>query len=283
MKIQFYTPAAKAKAYGFGCASFGFPHAEDPADIQTVEFPSDVNGDLICGTYEECLAKIPEKAYQVAIVVLGNAGGENAFIHSLQQKLNVPIVGGGAAINPVTGEKGLITGGAEAAVFLMDDPRYGVEICCENIHHDVLGEHSVTFTNPRQADTIDGVDAVAWLAAKKAELGIVPEDFEHLTLSDENGINAHLSLVDGKICSGRDLTEKMLLRYVPADKVYERMQAFYDDENAMVFGCAGLKGILPKSMTGKSTGLFLFGEVCTKNGKSEFGNLMLSKLRIIQK
>jgi hypothetical protein len=27
-------------------------------------------------------------------------------------------------------------------------------------------------------------------------------------------------------------------------------------------------------------GLFLFGEVCTVNGKAEFGNLMLSKLQI---
>ena len=283
MKIQFYTPAVAAEANSFGCASFGFPGAEDPNAASSAVLPFDLNGDFVCGTYAECLAGIPDKAYQAVIVVLGNAGGENAFIHDLQKKLTVPIVGGGAAIHPVTGEKGLITGRGEAAVFLICDDRYEFEICCENIHHDILGECSVSFTNPRQADTIDGVDAAQWLAEKKASLGIPADDFEHLTLSDKNGINAHLSLVDGKICSGRDLCENMLLRYVSAADVYDRMQTFYDDPQAVVFGCAGLKGILPKPVDGKSTGLYLFGEVCTKDGVSEFGNLMLSKLRIIQK
>ena len=283
MKIQFYTPAAKADDSSFGCASFGFPGGEDPNAANSAVLPFDIIGDLICGTYAGCLANISGKKYQAAIVVLGNVGGENAFIHELQKKISAPVVGGGAAIHPVTGEKGLITGGGEAAVFLICDDRYDFEVCCENIHHDILGEHSISFTSPRMADMIDGVDAAAWLAEKKAALGIPADDFEHLTLSDMNGINAHLSLVDGKICSGRDLSEKMLLRYVPADKVYDRMQSFYDDPQAIVFGCAGLKGILPKPISAKSTGLYLFGEVCTKDGISEFGNLMLSKLRIIQK
>ena len=283
MKIQFYTPAAGVPRDSFGCASFGFPGAEDPNAINLSVLPYELEGDLICGTYAECLSSIPDKVYQAAIVMLGNAGGENAFIHDLQKKLSVPIVGGGAAIHPVTGEKALITGRGEAAVFLICDDRYRFEVCCENIHHDILSEHSITFTNPRQADTIDGVEAAAWLAEKKAAFDLPLEDFEHLTLSDRNGINAHLSLVDGKICSGRDLQEKMLLRYVPADKVYDRMRVFYDDPNAVVFGCAGLKGILPMPLAAKSTGLYLFGEVCTNDGVSEFGNLMLSKLRIIQK
>ena len=282
MKIQFYTPAAGVKDT-FGCASFGFAGNDDPNAETVVSLPTELNGDLICGSYADCLTQIPNKDYQAAIVLLGNAGGENAFIHALQQKLSVPIVGGGAAIHPVTGEAGLITGRGEAAVFLICDDRYCFEACCENIHHDVLGEHSISFTDPRQLDTIDGIDAATWLAAKKAELGLNENDFEHLTFSDLNGINAHLSMVDGKIRSGRDLTEKMLLRYVSAADVYDRMQAFYDDENAVVFGCAGLKGILPKPVDGKSVGLFLFGEVCTKNGVSEFGNLMLSKLRILTK
>ena len=61
------------------------------------------------------------------------------------------------------------------------------------------------------------------------------------------------------------------------------MQAFYDDENAIVFGCAGLSGLLTKPLTSSSLGLFLFGEVCTVDGVAEFGNLMLSKLVIKEK
>ena len=75
----------------------------------------------------------------------------------------------------------------------------------------------------------------------------------------------------------------MKLRYVKQETVYETMRAFYDDEDAIVFGCAGLSGLLEKPLDTKSLGLFLFGEVCTVNGKPEFGNLMLSKLKIRRK
>lgn len=177
----------------------------------------------------------------------------------------------------------MVTDRQQAAVYLICDDHYDFEVCCENIHHTVLSEHKIGFTDPRQMDTIDGVDAGAWLAEKKASLGLSDRDFEHLTFSDLNGINAHLSLVDGKIRSGRDLTERMQLRYVSACQVYERMHRFYDDPNAVVFGCAGLKGILPKPLQTEGLGLFLFGEVCTKDAISEFGNLMLSKLRILPK
>ena len=94
------------------------------------------------------------------------------------------------------------------------------------------------------------------------------------------GDNAHLSCVDGVIKSGRDVNETMLLRRVDHAKVYDAMRAFYDDADAIVFGCAGLSGLLDKPLDTDSLGLFLFGEVCTVNGISEFGNLMLSKLVI---
>ena len=65
--------------------------------------------------------------------------------------------------------------------------------------------------------------------------------------------------------------------------VYESIRRFYDDPDAIVFGCAGLSGILDKPLDTKSLGLFLFGEVCVADGRGEFGNLMLSKLRILPK
>jgi hypothetical protein len=60
----------------------------------------------------------------------------------------------------------------------------------------------------------------------------------------------------------------MYLRYISQNEVQGEIQEFYDDKDAVIFGCAGL---------------FMFGEVCTVNGYSDFGNLMLSKLRIINK
>lgn len=283
MEVGFYTPAYGVKDDCFGCATFGCVGQWDPLVPSFVSLAQQLKGDMVCGSYEYCLDNIPDKHYQAAIVLLGNAGRENWFVKALAEKIKVPIVGGGAAIHPVTGEAAMVTDHQQAAVYLINDDRYDLEVCCENIHHTVLSEHKIGFSDPRQMDTIDGIDAVTWLAQKKASLSISENDFEHLTFSDTNGINAHLSLVDGKIHSGRDLTENMQLRYVPADAVYERMQKFYDDRNAVVFGCAGLKGILPQLLQTEGVGLFLFGEICTKDGISEFGNLMLSKLCILPK
>lgn len=283
MKIEFYTPAHGVCADSFGGATFGFVGAPDPMELAGVTLPFDIEGVTVSGSYDACLAQLSDVPCEAAIVMLGNAGGENDFIRRLSEKIKAPLVGGGAAIHPQTGETALITGRGQAAVFLVTDTRYRYEACCENIHKNVLSAHEITYSDPRRIDQIDGVDAAVWLANKKAEMGVAADDFEHLTLSDLNGVNAHLSCVDGKICSGRDLQEQMLLRYVAPEQVFDRMQKFYDDPQAVVFGCAGLKGILPKPVTGKGVGLFMFGEVCTLNGTSEFGNLMLSKLRILPK
>ena len=79
------------------------------------------------------------------------------------------------------------------------------------------------------------------------------------------------------------MQEKMLLRKVNHEDVYHRMAAFYNDPDAIVFGCAGLSGLLDQPIDCPGLGLFLFGEVCSVDGGAQFGNLMLSKLRIIEK
>lgn len=286
MKLTFFTPSYGVPTDSFGAATFGFVGAEDERAANAVALPYDLRGDAICGSYAECLAALdtlPKQPWQVGIVLFGNAGGENEFLRTLQHRLKIPFVGGGAAICPETGKKALLTGGGEVAIYLVCDERYDFEVLRENIHHEILGEHEISFSDPRKIDRIDGKDPVVWLQEEKAKLGLPCEDFEHLTFSDLRGNNAHLSLVDGEIRSGRDLEHRMLLRYVPKDKVLERMQEFYDDEDAVVFGCAGLRGILPRNMQAKGVGLFLFGEVCWADGASEFANLMLSKLRITPK
>ena len=277
MKISFYTPSYTS-CPDFGGATYGFVTSEDEKQPAMTSFAGDVEGTLVVGSYDECLNSLPDGKFKAAIVLLGNAGGENEFIHKLRAKLDIPLCGGGAAIDPVSGAKGLIYGGKEAAVFLISDERYDVSLSFENIHHDILGEHKIAFAKPRVIDAIDGCDPVAWLCDKKAGLGLSENDFEHLTFSDKNGVNAHLSLVDGKICSGRDLCEDMILRYVSPDDVDSRMRAFYNDGDAIVFGCAGLKGILHDKLNTDGVGLFMFGEVCSNENMSEFGNLMLSKI-----
>ena len=278
MKLTFATPCAFDEHALV--ASFGFSGAPDPTVQGVRTLDTELDGVLLTGSYDDILKAVDDRPNQAGIVMLGNAGGENAFIHALQAKARCPLTGGSAAIDPVTGKAGLVAGMGQAAVFLVRDPRYRVEVECENIHATVLGTHHIEFEQDRVFKTIDGQDALTWYNARRAGLGIGETDFEHLTFSDTLGINAHTFLRDGRLTAGRDLQETMVLRMVEPENVYPRMAAFYLDPTAAVFGCAGLKGILPQPIEGSGAGLFMFGEVCTVNGVSEFGNLMLSKLTI---
>ena len=276
-RLIFATPDNWEKVKDFGCATQKFAGAwQDPS-----AYEHDLQGQVLTGTYDEILKAAAEiKKADVAIVFFGNAGGENGFLHSLQEILGCPMVGGGAAF---TVKPGLVTGGGEAAVLVVDDDRYNFETETQCVHHELLDECTLVLEDPRTILTINGQDAVSYLKEKKAAFGIPETDFEHITLTDGMGVNAHLSLADGKIKSGRDLHTTMQLRRVPHETVSEAVRAFYDDKDAIVFGCAGLGGILDEIPQTPSLGLFLFGEVCTVNGKAEFGNLMLSKLRIRKK
>ena len=282
IKLTFSTTGCWAEATGFGCASLGLPGLCTNEEKRIVEYPRELEGVVLTGTYDQMLSAAKEVSVPVkaAIVVFGNAGGENAFLAALQKIIRCPMVGGGAAIDGATGKAGLIPGDGPGAVFLITDDRYTFTAVTQCIHDEILGEVTLTTADPRTILTINGQDAAAFLTEKKAQFGIAETDFEHLTISDLQGVNAHLSCVDGVIKSGRDVHEKMILRRVAHEKVYDAMRAFFDDPDAIVFGCAGLSGLLDKPLDTHSLGLFLFGEVCTVDGVAEFGNLMLSKLVI---
>lgn len=276
MKLTFSTPCGFGDGV-FG-ASFGFAGAMDPAAHLQRTFSRDLEGVLLTGSFHEILASVPAAHYRAGVVLLGNYGGEDAFIRALQEKARCPLTGGSAAIDPATGEKALILSRGEAAVYLITDRRFAVTVESRNIHETILEECRITMESPRVIAAVNDEEPVAWFTEKRRAHGIAERDFEHMTLSDTLGVNAHLSVVDGKLCSGRDLEETMLLRMVEEKDVLPRMQAFYDDPTALVCGCAGLKGILPGPIVSPGTGLFLFGEVCTVHEQSRFGNLMLSKL-----
>ena len=283
-KLCFTTTGAWDQADGFGCASLGLAGVCGNDAEQCVYREIPAASTVLTGTYEKLLKDtkilLQKQPVYAAIVVFGNAGGENVFLESLQEMLHCPMVGGGAAIDGATGRKGLIPGGGEAALLLFTDDRFSYATDALCIHDQVLKICNVQTDDPRTLIAIDGEDAGQFLSRYRAVLGLPDGDFEHLTLSDMEDVNAHLSCVDGKIKSGRDVCAQMKLRYINRGQVYETIRAFYDDPEAIVFGCAGLSGILDRPLDTASLGLFLFGEVCTVNGHAQFGNLMLSKLKI---
>jgi hypothetical protein len=281
--LRFTLPGNWTDGDGFGCASLGLAGTTE----DTAVFSHTLDGLVLYGQYAHVLRQVEEltdpDSIQAAIVLFGNAGGENEFLRKLRHLLHCPMVGGGAAIDSVTGKSALLTGGSPVAIFLIKDARYRFETETLCIHEQILEDCTLTLADPRTILTINGVDGAAYLAEKKNALGLRDTDFEHLTLTDLYSVNAHLSKPGEQIKSGRDLQEKMQLRYIPHEKVYDRIRAFYNDPDAIVFGCAGLGGILDHPLDTPSLGLLLFGEVCTVGDHAEFGNLMLSKLRILSK
>ena len=277
--ITFYEPKYEPGEDIFGSATLGFAGKPMNKGNETYEFPICLRGIQLNGSYEEILSRISGKEYKLAIVLFGNAGGENHFLQELSKKLNCPMIGGGAAMDGERG--GLIAGAGQASVLLVDDPNYDVQVEMKNIHTHVLGTCKVDFEDPRVIKAIDGMEPALWLKNQKNILGIEETDFEHFTLSDKNGVNAHLSKNGDFIVSGRDLESEMLVRYVKPEEVYESVYSYYkDDENVIVFGCAGLKAITGEIAPVKSLGLYLFGEICMAKDQAVFGNLMLSKLRL---
>ncbi len=281
-QISFTTTGSFDLLEGFGCASLGLAGVCGNDEKRAVTHPIKLKALEFCGTYQEILTAVKQvgEPALAAILLFGNVGGENAFLKELQKTLACPIVGGGAAINFATNSASLITGKSEAALLLITDERYTYTTETVCIHDQIIETCKLVLEDARTALTINGVDAVVFYNKKRQKLGLSDTDFEHLTLSDCKNVNAHLSIRDGKLTSGRDLDETMLLRYVDHAKVYNTMRDFYDDKDAIVFGCAGLSGLLDKPLDTKSLGLFLFGEVCMAEGSAEFGNLMLSKLKI---
>ena len=278
-KIVFYEPKYEPGEDMFGAATLGFAGKSTDKEDEAYEFPISLQGIQLNGSYQEILSRIPGKEYKLAIVLFGNAGGENLFLQELSRKLKCPIIGGGAAMDGERG--GLIAGAGQASVLLIDDENYDVQIEMKNIHTHVLGTCKVEFDDPRVIKTIDGMEPALWLKNQKNILGIEETDFEHFTLSDKNGVNAHLSKNGDFIVSGRDLESEMLVRYVKPEEVYESVYSFYnDEEDTIIFGCAGLKAITGEITPIKSLGLYLFGEICMAEDRAVFGNLMLSKLRL---
>lgn len=285
-KMIFSTTSCWDDNHGFGCASLGLAGLCDNSAAMFTTFPCELDGCVLAGSYQAVLkqAEIVTRKIHAAIVLLGNAGDENNFIHQLQRIVKCPMVGGGAAIDSATGRRALITGNGQVAVFLITDDRYTYSVQTRCIHNHILEQCALTLKDSRTILKINGEDASQYLLRHRKTLGLSETDFEHLTLSDLKNVNAHLSEVDGVIKSGRDLDTTMLLRYVKHADVFSAMRSFYDDPNAIIFGCAGLSGLLDRPLYTKSLGLFLFGEVCTADdGVAEFGNLMLSKLSVKRK
>ncbi len=279
MKIGFYTQGIQTEGMDFGCLTQGFSGEASGKRI----FARDLAAESFFGSYDDALAfagELKDRA-KAAIVFTDGAGNENRFVRELSSLISGPVVGGGAARTfGGTGDGFLVPRGETAVCVLTGE---GLKCRAEkvNLHTNIVEECELELSGKRIVKKINGTDAALYLRTKKEQLGFQPGDFERVTLSTFEHVNAHLSEADGVIHSGRDLEEHMLLRSVVPGEYQSVFERFYQEtDDAIVFGCAGLKSILEHPFPSSCAGAFLFGEICALENGSDFGNLMLSRLVI---
>ncbi len=302
-KITFYTPAFDEKSLtsAFGCATLGFNDAGQwvlPDQAASIDFPLELDGTVFTGSYEEVKARIAAfenpSSVKAGMVLFGNCGGEEAFLAALIERFpGTPFAGGSPAIGG-DGQIGRMIGGpAQVSVFLITDQDYEITVTAGVPHYDLVEKLTVLGDDPRLVEKVrraDGSEAefVTVLDDHAAEYGVTANKTELLAINDGRGRNMHLVDQGGCYAVGANLPadRKVEMRHVTYELAYDRMKAFYQSPASIIFGCAGLKGLLgDKSYLAASgtVGLFMFGEVMTNQGGPQFANLSLSRMEFKKK
>ncbi|MEI6971858.1 MAG: hypothetical protein WCL44_10115 [bacterium] len=279
----------------FGCASHGLVNAGAwvaPGQPSEARFELRVSSEAIAGSYSEVLSRVGRLEYRpaAAIILFAGATGMEGFLSRWYELMpGVPVAGGGAARvgGQIQGE--IRPAASDVAVLLIRDGTWQVESL--NVHNATGRLVEVKADGPRLITHIREAGAGEWEAAarffrgRQVAEGRNGDDYESITFSDIGGRNVHLS-VDGEVLrSGADLPAdmRMEVRTVSRADVAARLTRFCNCRESLVFGCAGLRGLLDAPLAvghGTLVG-FMFGELVTTGSHPQFANLMAVRMREI--
>ena len=286
--IAFFNPGKRPEGEMlFGCATLGavdFNGVHAPDEEGAFVWKKDVQADVICGSFDECLLELGSLDYapENALVFLARGLGAEAFLESFHRLCpQTGIAGGVSACLP--GEAGeLLPQNGDAAILLLRGG--GFVPRAENIIHDTGRRFELTIDeNPRRILEISTGEhgfrraLPAWRELQR-EFCVPEGNFECLTLSNAGGVNIHMHAEDGELISGANCANKGVysLRFSTHSEIDEGAQAYCDCTGALVCGCAGLKGSMRRLPVVREGTLciFLFGEIA----HGAFGNLMMTGL-----
>lgn len=276
--IMFFRPGANVpkKDGVFGIASDGFcPAGGDGGFIQ---YEKPVLGEVYSGSFDETIQRV--RGAQVrpknVLVFLKTLDGADRFLERLSGVFPDAAFAGGAAAYTEQYRPRIMPDGRDAAVMLVMQDSV---VKAANLHtpfRSVRMERS-----GRDVARVDGTAIDRWYneMAEQYSGGVV--DLEQVTLSDGHGKNVHFSPAGQKMYANAEFEtgDTAQVRVLRKDDAPCKMERFAADEGAVVFGCAGLKGLAGKPLkTGAGSIMgFLFGEVVTL-AKPAVANLMMSKI-----
>lgn len=284
--IRFWTPGHAPADDGqtFGCATHGLAGPGlwvAPTDATHAEWPTRLTGATLAGTYAGVLAQLEQlpQPPAAAVALFARGAGTEAFLERWAALLpGVPVVGGAAAcpeLRPTA---------ADVAVLLIQAGQWRAETL--NAHDATPVRVAFNPADPRTLTKLRRLPDGPWEAAAEFYLARQREhqvtDCETVTFSDAGGRNIHCSLAGETLRSGANLPAdgRLTLRTVSRAQAAARLAEFGSVPNTLVFGCAGLRGLLDAPLPvapGTLVG-FMFGELVTLDGRPQFGNLLAARL-----
>ena len=293
-KFSFWTAgnAPKSDSSIFGCSSHGMAAGtswigDNVAGIAS--FGESLEGEVITGSYAEVLTSLEDPPCEPKAVIILFAGemGVEAFLEQWNRLFpGVPVAGGAAARLDGSPRGELHPLSEDAAVLLLSEGTWTADTL--NVHDRVASEWAFRADGPRDMAQLRPAAGGQWQAAaavfrtQQAARGRNSEDCETITFSDAQGRNLHVWISGDHLYTGANLPSEgpLFLRTVEKTAVAGKLDKFCFAPNSIVFGCAGLRGLIDKPLAVGTDGLagFMFGELVTLGGQAQFGNLMASRL-----
>lgn len=276
-----------------GCSVHGFSTSKnwyDPDERIFACWNKELYGLTVSGSYSVVIQKIFElKIYpELCILFFRHSSNIELFLKALTRALpNTKFIGGGSSriANETLGE--ISPDGEDVTLLII--PQINFEIRTLNIYDETNIRVEIRRTTDRQFRELRPLPNGKWenatdflnLLQKSFKVG--DKKFELITFSDEDGRNIHCRTDGNSIFTGANLPDDniLIVRTITEELAEKRVAEFVKDNNALIFGCAGIRSLLRKPvLPGRDSLLgFMFGELfIANNDKVLFGNLMLTKL-----
>ena len=247
-------------------------------------------GTVVCGDLDEVLddlSRLPVDTNNLdaAIVMFAAPTGMEKFLAEIKGLLpDIPICGAGAS--PDGDRSSEVFPSGDVSILLIADSRYQWKHEWKNLHTVLAEEISVITADSRTIEVVvdKGVksNAKEWYHKECERLGCSGN--EELSLISPAGYNIHTSFDGDRLHTGTDVSGDWLLKrgLLPKAMADRKVEEVLTEGNSLVFGCAGLFGLLSRMPLTKDNTLmgFFHGEVLTAEGMPRFANLMVSSLTI---
>lgn len=215
-----------------------------------------------------------------------------AFVTRFHMRFpHVPLIGGTAS-RAKGREMGEVLPAAAQVVLLLVETG-GFVLDAGNFHGSVGLRCEIVARTSRCIErirmTLSGEwrDAVVFYREQQRRFGVAHEDFESIAFTDWTGRNIRCFVAGGNLRTGANLPldKHLMLSVATRPTVTEALASFLAVENALVFASSGLRNFVERPL-GCGVGTvasFTAGEVCPLPTGPVYGNLMVVRMRKMQK